>query len=109
MKILLDENAPTELKVLLRDHYVSHVKDEGWLSVTNGELLNLMIASGFEALITRDGSLQYQQNLRRYSIPVIVLRTKDVNKQILERFAVDINKLLKGRLHSRAYELILNP
>lgn len=108
MKLLLDENLSKNLKLILKDHHVSHVEDEGWRSKANGELLSLMLASGFEVLITQDRKLPYQQNFRKYPIPVIVVQTNSSDLEILERLATNINKLLKGRLKPGPHELTLN-
>ena len=49
----------------------------GWNGVKNGELLRLMMERGFDALITFDENLQYQQNFNKYSLPVLVLIAKN--------------------------------
>jgi hypothetical protein len=49
MKILLDESLPRKLKNDFgTEHEVWTVRDKGWLSKKNGELLKLMIADSFE-------------------------------------------------------------
>jgi predicted nuclease of predicted toxin-antitoxin system len=73
MRLLLDENLPKRLKSDFADHDVFIVRDKGWNGVTNGELLKLMIADGFHALMTFDKNLQHQQNFSKYTIPVFVL------------------------------------
>lgn len=45
----------------------------GWQSKKNGELLALMLAEGFDALITFDKNLRHQQNFAKYPIAVVVL------------------------------------
>lgn len=77
MKLLLDENLPKRLKVHLESHEVFTVRDMGWNGVKNGELLRLMMERGFDALITFDENLQYQQNFNKYSLPVLVLIAKN--------------------------------
>jgi hypothetical protein len=42
--------------------------------ILNGELLNLMIANGFEVLITIDKNLQHQQNLSDAKIALITIK-----------------------------------
>jgi predicted nuclease of predicted toxin-antitoxin system len=108
MKLLLDENLSKNLKQILPDHDVSHVEDEGWRSKANGELLRLMIASGYEVLITQDRKLPYQQNFNKYPIPVIVLQTNSSNQDVLAKIATALNRLLKGRLKPGPHELTLN-
>ena len=74
MKVLLDENVTKLLKKdLLDEHEVFTVRDKGWESFSNGELLKKMIEDNFEVLITFDGNLSKQQNFNKYPIPVIVL------------------------------------
>ena len=39
------------------------VPQQGWSSTKNGALLRLAESAGFDAFLTADQSLQYQQNL----------------------------------------------
>lgn len=48
----------------------------GWNGKTNGQLLALLTATGFDILITLDKSLYQQQNLTNYLVTVILLRVK---------------------------------
>lgn len=73
MKLLLDENLPKRLKQDLSEFEVFTVRDQGWNGFTNGDLIKLMLESGFDALITFDKNLQYQQNFAKYPLHVIVL------------------------------------
>ena len=77
MKLQLDENLPKRLKLDFEGHETYTVRDKGWNGKTNGELLSLMIHDGFEVLLTFDKNLQYQQNFKKYSIPVLVINSKD--------------------------------
>ena len=74
MKVLLDENVTKLLKHdLIDEHDVFTVREKGWASYKNGELLKKMIEDGFDVLITFDGNLSKQQNFKKYPIPVIIL------------------------------------
>ena len=77
MKLLLDENLPKRLKLDLTDFEVSTVAENGWAGKKNGELMKLMIENNFDALLTFDKNLQYQQNFNKYAITVLVLTAKD--------------------------------
>jgi len=77
MKLLLDENLPKRLKALLAPHEALTVRDMGWNGRGNGDLLRLMKEHGFEALLTFDKNLRYQQNFKRYDVPVLVLDAED--------------------------------
>jgi hypothetical protein len=77
MKLLLDENLPKRLKQDFNQHEVFTVRDKGWNGIKNGDLLNLMMKEGFDALLTFDKNLQHQQNFEKYSICVFVLVAKN--------------------------------
>ena len=47
-----------------------------WSGIENGQLLALAAGSGFDALITNDRGLEYQQNLNALPLSVIVLLVK---------------------------------
>lgn len=73
MKILIDENIPIKLKEKLLDYDAFTVRDKQWNSVKNGQLLKLAIENGFDVFITTDKNLQYQQNIKKMPLAVIVL------------------------------------
>lgn len=50
------------------------VQEVGWSSVKNGELLQREAAAGFEVLVTPDRNLEYQQNIPRAGLAVVVFR-----------------------------------
>ncbi len=76
MKLLLDENLPKQLKIDFSNHQVFTVADMGWAGIKNGQLLQLMISNNFDAFLTFDKNLQYQQNFLKYPITVFVLSAK---------------------------------
>ena len=76
MLLLLDECVPRPLKRDLIGHDARHVVDIGWSSKRNGELLQLMLAAHFTALLTVDQNLEFQQNIRASGVGVIVLPAK---------------------------------
>ena len=73
MKLLLDENLPKRLKKDFPEHEVFTARERRWNGIKNGELLQLMISDGFDALLTFDKNLQHQQNFSTYSIAALVL------------------------------------
>ena len=76
MRLLLDECVPRPLKHDLVGHEVQHVVDMGWSSKRNGELLMLMVAERFDALLTVDQNLEFQQKLAGLNIGVVVVRAR---------------------------------
>lgn len=73
MKLLLDENLPKKLKGDFIGYSVFTVRDQGWNGVKYGELIQLMLSRGFDALITFDKNLEHQQNFQRYTVTIFVL------------------------------------
>ena len=72
MHLLLDESVPSRFRRALPNHDVKTVVEMGWGGVKNGNLLALA-ASNFDAFVTVDKNLAYQQNLSTLPIAVIVL------------------------------------
>ena len=75
MKILLDECVTKYLKPHLNDHEVLTVREMQWGGIKNGKLLGLCVEHGFEMLLTIDKNLQYQQNLDKYQLIIVVLNS----------------------------------
>jgi len=72
MRLLLDECVTRFLKRDLIGHDVQTVAEAGFRGLKNGALLRA--ASGaFDALITVDRNLQYQQNIRTLDIALVIL------------------------------------
>ncbi|MGN6531361.1 MAG: hypothetical protein ACTHK0_06380 [Ginsengibacter sp.] len=76
MRLLLDENILKRLKHHFLEHEIYTVRDKQWNGIKNGELLKLLVANSFDALITFDKNLQHQQNFSIYTITVFVLTAK---------------------------------
>ena len=72
MRLLLDESVPSRLRRSLPDHAVRTVVEMGWSGVKNGKLLALA-ADEFDAFITVDKNLPYQQNLATLPVAIVVL------------------------------------
>ena len=72
MRILLDESLPRKLAEELLGHETQTVQRRGWAGLRNGALLQA--ASGeFDVLLTGDTNLEFQQNLSKLGVAVIVL------------------------------------
>ena len=72
MRVLLDESVPRQLAPLLTGHSVSTVPREGWAGIANGELLR-RAAERFDALITGDQNLEFQQDTASVGLGIVVL------------------------------------
>lgn len=72
MRVLLDECLPRRLKRELAGHESRTAPEMGWASKRNGELLALAVGQ-FDAFLTADRNLSYQQDLSLFDIAVVVL------------------------------------
>jgi hypothetical protein len=77
MLVLLDENLPHTLRLLITGHDVRTVDFQGWKSFTNGALLQAAEDAGFEVILTADKNIQYQQNLQSRRIAIVVLSSNE--------------------------------
>jgi predicted nuclease of predicted toxin-antitoxin system len=92
MRILLDESVPGRLGPLLAGHVVTTVQRQGWSSVKNGKLLALAGAE-FDVVLTADQGMEYQQNLAKLPIAVVIVVAKS-NR--MEDMAEAVPKILKA-------------
>jgi predicted nuclease of predicted toxin-antitoxin system len=76
MKLLFDECIPRRFKESFPHHDCRTTSEVGWTGKKNGELLALAEQAGFEVLLTIDRGMEYQQNLKRRNIAIILIRTK---------------------------------
>lgn len=75
MKILFDQGTPVPLRRHLLPHLVDTASERGWAEMQNGDLLAAAETAGYDALLTTDQNLRYQQNLATRKIAIIVLKT----------------------------------
>jgi hypothetical protein len=81
--VLLDENLPQNLRLLLTGHTVMTVAYRGWAGMSNGALIAAAEEAGFDVMITADQGLNYQQNLKDRRLAVVVLSTNK-NSLVIE-------------------------
>lgn len=74
MKILFDHGTPAPLRRQLAGHEISTAYEMGWAKLSNGDLLAAAEKS-FDAFITTDQNLRYQQNLTGRRLAILVLPT----------------------------------
>lgn len=81
MRLLLDECMPRGLRRDLRTHEVDTVQSMGWAGLKNGALLQAAAEAGFDALVTVDRGIEFQQSLAERGLSVVALRapSNDVN------------------------------
>ena len=73
MRVLFDQGTPTALADFLAGHFIRTTRQEGWETLSNGDLLRAAEDAGFDVLLTTDNNLAYQQNLKTRKIAIVVL------------------------------------
>ncbi|MGH9201879.1 MAG: DUF5615 family PIN-like protein [Vicinamibacterales bacterium] len=95
MRLLLDESLPRPLATLLAGHDVRTVSQMAWTSLSNGELLQ-QAAVEFDALLTADQNIEFQQNLKTLPIAVVVLVAASNRLESLEPIIGDVLHALES-------------
>ena len=73
MRVLIDECVPRRIRKYLTGHDAHTVPDMGWSGKKDKELLSLLVAGGFDVLLTVDRNIRHQHNLASLGASVIVL------------------------------------
>ena len=89
MRVVLDANLPVDFGTLLTGHQVDSVHQRGWSDLDNGALLTAC-QNEYDAFLTLDQSLRYQQNLRGRPIAALLLHARSNRLQDLSPLVPDI-------------------
>ena len=92
--VLFDEDVPRQLRRDLEEYRIRTVQEEGWSSVKNGELLRLSSGT-FDAFVTADKRLRFQQNISRFDIGVVVIATRDTRLPRLQQALEEIRAAIR--------------
>lgn len=93
-RVLFDEDMPRQLRQDLREYSVQTVQEAGWAGVKNGELLR-RASEQFDVFITADQRLQYQQNIPRFNIGVVVIEALDTRLPNLRRLLSELKQAIE--------------
>ena len=103
MKILPDGCVTRHPKPKLFPHEVSTVCEMGWSGIKNGKLMALCVENGFDILLTIDKNLQYQQNLIKFAIAIVIFNSTSADiselKNFVSPFLEQIHSLEKHKAH----------
>ena len=95
MRVLLDENLGWRLvRYFDADFQVTTVSRQGWKGMRNGELLE-RAAAAFGALVTMDRGIEHQQNLRKYTIGVILISARSNRIEDIRPAMFSVNEVLR--------------
>ena len=105
MKILIDENIDVDFKNEISEFDVKTVRDNNWTGIENGKLLNLAITNNYKILITLDSNLKYQQDLSKFDISIIILKSKDSRLSSLRLLVPQIKNCIEKLIRSEKFEI----
>jgi hypothetical protein len=72
MRVLIDQCVDPRVKNLLSHHQVATVYEQGWDGQLDGPLL-VLAQQHFDVFLTIDGSLEFQQNLSKLTLGIVVV------------------------------------
>ena len=97
MKLLIDESVDHELAAHFPDRFeVKTVTEMGWSGTDNGELLRIAADAGFEALITVDKNIEFQQNLNNLPTAIVILSTPRSVIDYLKPLIPEVSSILEA-------------
>jgi hypothetical protein len=102
MRVLIDECVDPRVKLLFSGHTVATVHEQGWDTLEDGPLLTAA-QKEFDVLVTIDGGIEFQQNLSKFQIGVIIVH---VPKNQLVHYRAVQNELLAAVGKARSGEAI---
>jgi predicted nuclease of predicted toxin-antitoxin system len=76
VNLLLDACVPRPLRQFLSGHFVRTAQEMSWGELKNGALLQAAELQ-FDAFVTSDQNLRYQQNVAGRKLAVLILPTND--------------------------------
>jgi hypothetical protein len=84
---------------------VDSAAELGWSKLQNGELLDRAEAAGYQALVTTDQQLRYQQNLEGRRIRVLVLMTTSWprTRSRAEEVRIQVERLAEGQYAAMSF------
>ncbi len=96
MRVLLDEMLDRRLKRFLPEGVEAvTVRERGWDSKKNGELLTLA-EKEFDVLLTTDRGIPHQQDLSRFDLEVVVISARSNRLADLEPRMEDVRRMIEN-------------
>ena len=108
MRILLDEDVPTRLRLHFGEAAdVETVEYWGWKGLKNGALLRAA-QEHFDVLVTMDNHLPEQQPLQQFDLAVVILRARNKSLTELQKLMPELERMLDS-LQSGQVRRIYSP
>lgn len=74
-----------------------------WDGLRNGNLMSKSVENDFDLLLTIDKNLQYQQNIGKYNLIVVVFNTGSSKIEVMELFLENFKSQIDSFEKRKAY------
>lgn len=74
-RVILDEGVPKKVALYLPGHDVTDVHQAGWDGIKNGKLLALIEKAGYDAFVSCDKRIEFEQNWSKRPFAALLLST----------------------------------
>ena len=100
---LVRSQLPRRLRQHLPAHGILTAREMKWEQLRNGARISAAVEAGFDAILTIDKQLEYQQRLTSLPLPVVVVDGKSNALPDLIPFVPSLLKLLNSPLDIALY------
>jgi hypothetical protein len=108
VKVLLDECVPADFRHHVTGHDVFTAVYMGWTGISNGKLLALAAAHGFDVVVTSDKNTEFQINPATMPVAVVILDVPSNTMSGLLPFVTGLLAVLSN-LNPRAFTHVPRP
>ncbi|MEX0641945.1 MAG: DUF5615 family PIN-like protein [Pirellulales bacterium] len=109
MKVLLDENLPHQLRLEIVGHDIFTVAFMGWSGVENGQLLQEAKSAGFDAFVTNDRGLEYEQDTTSLPVAVVVILPTTNTIESIRQLLPTLQSILARLAPCEFVKVVANP
>jgi hypothetical protein len=85
---------PRKLRRDLPELFIRTAQEEGFSGFKNGELLG-RVSTLFQVLVTLDQGMQYQQNLRRFDLGLVVIDIPDTRLEFIRELLPQVRDAIQ--------------
>ena len=98
MRVLFDQGTPVPIRGALTPHSVKTAREQGWSTLSNGDLLDAAEEAGFELLLTTDTNFPHQQSLKGRKLAVVILtrNKRSLVRTVLPQIVEAVNAVKSG-------------
>ena len=107
MRVLLDHNVDRRLRDHMPGREFVTSESLGWEGLANGSLIRAAADLGFDALLANDKKMEYEHNLLKLPVPIVLLDAPSITLADVMPFAPAVVRLLGSPMMAAFY--VINP